>query len=151
MSPCLWCRRCGCKRILKSFDLVKYLLKSLKIWAKSVETFATFLKIWANSFKIQSKMAPNMLWFEKMAPKSHVIDILLFFFWGDPKYGLHAIHKKWLKIFSGKFGIIRAKIVRTAKNLPAPTPMLPALPAFNVHTRQNESYRNLKWTREDSL
>jgi len=29
-------------------------------------------------------------------------------------------HKKWSKIFSGKFGEIRAKILRTPKNLPAP-------------------------------
>jgi len=32
-------------------------------------------------------------------------------------------HKKWPKIFSGKFEEIRAKILRTSKNLPAPTPM----------------------------
>jgi len=32
-------------------------------------------------------------------------------------------HKKWPKIFLGKFGEIRAKILRTPKKLPAPTPM----------------------------
>jgi len=51
-------------------------------------------------------MAPNVLWFEKMAPKTTL-----------------KSHKKWPKNFSGNFGEIRAKIFRTPKNLPAPTPM----------------------------
>jgi len=37
-----WCRRRGCKRTTKSFDLSKIRAKSLKIWAES-------LKIWAES------------------------------------------------------------------------------------------------------
>jgi len=35
-----------------------------------------------------------------------------------------VMHTKWPKIFSGKFGEIRAKILRTPKNLPAPAPMV---------------------------
>jgi len=70
-----WCRRRGCrwcKRTPKSFDLVETRLKSLKIRAKSVKTFA-------NSLQLRAKMAPNVcdlkeiapnvLSFEKMAPK----------------------------------------------------------------------------------
>ena len=73
-----WCRRRGAggwKRIPKSSDLVKIRAKSMEIWAKSVKTFAKSLrilakslKIWAKSKKIRAKMAPNVLWFEKMAP-----------------------------------------------------------------------------------
>jgi len=32
-------------------------------------------------------------------------------------------YKKWPKILSSKFGEILAKILRTPRNLPAPTPM----------------------------
>jgi len=32
-------------------------------------------------------------------------------------------HKKWSKNFSGKFEESREKILRTPKNLPAPSPM----------------------------
>jgi len=59
-----------------------------------------------------------VLWFEEMAPKI----TRRLSFGGHPKYGLHK-HKKWPKIFSGKFEEIRAKILRTPKNLPAPTTM----------------------------
>jgi len=34
------------------------------------------------------------------------------------------VHKKWRNIFTDKFGEIRAKILRTPKNLPAPIPVL---------------------------
>jgi len=45
------------------------------------------------------------------------------FFEGHPKQDLHE--KDVRKNFSGKFGAIRAKILRTPKNVPAPTPMVP--------------------------
>jgi len=50
----------GCKGTPKSFDLVKLREKSRDVWAKYVITFAKSLKIWANSPKIQAKMAPNL-------------------------------------------------------------------------------------------
>jgi len=63
-----WCRRCGCKRTPKSFDLskiraksLKIRAKSLKIWAKSMLKFPKYLKIWANYLKIRAKMAPNVV------------------------------------------------------------------------------------------
>ena len=63
-----WCRRRGCrecKRIPRSFDLLKIRAKSVEIWTKSVKTFTNALKIWAESQKIQAKMAPNILRIEK--------------------------------------------------------------------------------------
>jgi len=46
--------------------------------------------------------------------------------------GLQGVqaHKKWPKDFSGKFGEIRAKILRIPKNLPAPTDRQTSL--FNI-------------------
>jgi len=49
-------------------------------------------------------MAPNMLWFENNGAR---IDMKSFL---ETKY------------FSGKFGRLQAKLLRTPKNLPAPTP-----------------------------
>jgi len=43
-------------------------------------------------------------------------------------------YKKWPKSFSGKFGEIRAKILCTPKNLPAPTPV-PLLTSQTVITQ----------------
>jgi len=87
------------------------------------------MKIWANSLKIQAKIAPNLLWLKEMAPnvfhlkswspKSHEN----VFFGGHPKNGLQYSQKTWPKSFSGTFGEIRAKILRTPRKLPAPTPM----------------------------
>jgi len=37
----------------------------VEIWTKSVKTFTNALKIWAESQKIQAKMAPNILRIEK--------------------------------------------------------------------------------------
>jgi len=37
------------------------------------------------------------------------------FFCGHSKFGPHAMHSRWPKIFSGKFGEIWAKILRTPK------------------------------------
>ena len=62
-----WCRRRGCKRTYKSFDLSKSWAKSLKIWAKSLKIWLKSLKIWAKSFKIRAKMAPNVVLLPKMA------------------------------------------------------------------------------------
>jgi len=89
------------------------------------------LKIWAKSLKIWAKMAPNLVWFHKMQkntwrpffiPRSSLKREVI------PKKGLHDLWgKKFVgkvaQNFSGKFGI-RAKIFRTPKNLPAPTPVV---------------------------
>jgi len=45
----------------KSFDLVKIWSKSLIRDVKSVKTFAKSVKFWANSLKIQTKIAPNLI------------------------------------------------------------------------------------------
>ena len=62
--------------------------------AKSFKSRAKSLKTFTNSVKVWAKMAPNIVWFEKTCAQ-----------------------------FLGKFVRIRAKIIRTPKNLPAPTPM----------------------------
>ena len=49
----------GCKRTLKSFDLVKIREKSVEIWAKSLKTFTKSLKIWANSWKYEQEWRPK--------------------------------------------------------------------------------------------
>jgi len=54
------------------------------------------------------------------------------------------MNKKWPKTFLGKFGEIRAKFLRTPKNLPAPTPMpfdpsvcywIHGVPHFSIRAR----------------
>jgi len=90
-----WCRRRVCKRTPKSFDLLKIRAKSLEILAKS-------LKIWA-------KMAPNVC---RKIGEDH-------FFVVTPKNGWQKLHN-----FLGKnCTTFWAKILRTPKNLLAPTPM----------------------------
>jgi len=53
-----WCRRRGCKRTPKSFDLSKIRAKSLKIWAKP-------LNIWAKFLKTRAEMVPNVVCLQK--------------------------------------------------------------------------------------
>jgi len=97
-----------CKRTPKSFDLSKIRAKSLKM---------------------RAKMAPNVVWFQKIAPnisrKTHE-DL----FGAHTKKGLHDLWSLWEKFcrqvpqnFSSKFRKILAKILRTPRNLPAPKPM----------------------------
>ena len=92
-----WSWECrGCKRIPKRFDL---------------------LKIWATSLKIRIKMALNVAWLHKMAPevckKTHE-DL----FWRSHQKGVDDLCgrefacKSCTKNFCGKFGEIRAKILR---------------------------------------
>ena len=117
MATGQWCRRRGCKRTIKSFDLVKIRAKSLKIREKPVKTFAKSLKIW-------TEMPPNVVWLEKKWFPTFS-ESYEDFFWrpSQTKVCLRKCsHKKWPKRFSGKFGEIRAKIFRTPKNLPDPTP-----------------------------
>jgi len=110
-----WCRRY--KRTPNSFDLSKIRAKSLKTWEKS-------LKIWA-------KWYPTFFCFKKMAPSvcrkwSHTKN--------HPKKGVHDLWgRKSHKNILGKFGEIWAKILRTPKNFPAPTPM------FGEHTNHHLS------------
>ena len=83
----------GCKRTPKTLDLskiweksLKIQAKSLKIWAKSLKIREKSLKIWAQSLKSRAQMAPNVVWFENMAPnvcrntqKQHMKTFFLFF------------------------------------------------------------------------
>jgi len=118
-----WCRLRGCRGCQltpKSFALLriwanslKIRAKSLKIWALSLKIWAKSLKIWAKSLKIRAKMAPNVVWLQKMAPNvcRKTQDDLL----GEvtPKKGLHDLcgkifgRKSRTKSFQkhlGKFG-----------------------------------------------
>ena len=54
--PKEWCRRRGYKRTLKSFDLSKIQAKTRNVKAISL--------------KIRAKMAPNVVWLQKMEPTS---------------------------------------------------------------------------------
>jgi len=64
-------------------------------------------------------MAPNVLWFEEG---------------NGAQYGLHEkiFTQKVAQKSFGQFGEIRAKILRTPKNLPAPTPMQCGIPVCDV-------------------
>ena len=88
-----WCRRRVWKRTTESFDVAKIHAKSVKIWAKSLKTFTKSLKILVNPWKYEQKWHPK---------ESEEI------FVGGRRF------------FSGKFGRIRAKILRIPKNLPLP-------------------------------
>jgi len=84
----------GCKRITKSCDL---------------------LKIWAKALKIRVKIAPNVVWLQKLAPKVCIKTHEELFLVVTPKRDLHDlcgrkfVSKSCTKNFSGKFGEIRAK------------------------------------------
>ena len=79
----------------------------MEIWTKNVKTFAKYLEIWA-------KMAPN---FCRITWRAAFLEVI-------PKKGLFKkiFAQNVVQRFSGKFGEIRAKILRTHKKLPAPTP-----------------------------
>ena len=65
-------------------------------------------------------MASQICWYEKNVAQRVLI-------WGNgAQYGLHEkiFAQKIAQKFSGKFGEIRAKILRTPKNLPAATPVV---------------------------
>jgi len=90
-----WRRGCkDCKRTPKSFDL---------------------LKIWTKAQRIRVKIAPNVVWLKKMAPKVCIKKTWRPFFGGCTKK--RSSRSLWDKIcsqklhkkFSGKFGEIRAK------------------------------------------
>jgi len=76
----------------KSFDFVKIREKSMEIWAQSVQIFANFLQI-------RAKMELDT---EKNGAQN---DMKTFFLWRS--FSLY--------IFSGTFGEIWAKILRTPK------------------------------------
>jgi len=80
----------------------KFGKKSRGNLGKSVQTFTKSLKIWANSRKYEQEWRPT-------APKI----TWRAFFW----------RSLFMEFFSGTFGRIRAKILRTPKKLPAPSPM----------------------------
>jgi len=97
-----WCRRWGCRGCNctpKSFDIVKIRAKSHKIRENPL-----------NSGTFWTQMALNTLWFENNGARIDMKSIFL---------GGHCF-----EVFSGRFGSIRAKFLRTPKNLPAPAPVL---------------------------
>jgi len=113
-------REARCKRITGSSDLSNIQAKFLKIWAESLKTGAKCLKIGA-------KMAPSVFLISKhCAQRPNVKD----FFWRSCQQKVFMIfvgenlQAKSHKNLSGKFRKIRAKILRTPKNLPAPTLMV---------------------------
>jgi len=83
----------------------------------------------------RAKMAPNLLWFEKIGAQRVQNHMKTFFSFQKRSSWENTRTKKWLKNFSGKFGEIRAKILRTPKHLPAPTPMLLIPPLQIFHCR----------------
>jgi len=103
-----WCWGWECKCIPKSFNL---------------------LKIWATSLKIRVKMAPNIVWLQKMAPKvcrkTHE-DL----FGGHTKKGLNdlcgreCVGKTCTKNVLEKFGEIRVKNPSQPQKLPTLQPMM---------------------------
>ena len=151
------CRMQGrreCNHTPKSFDLMKIREKSVDIWAKYVKTFAKSLYVlwfckngtqhqsanffWRSSLylvlfgqvrgdlgkfrrNLGKKVAWSVLWFQKMHRTWK--EMQSFFFGG---------HFLWS--FSGKFGEIWAKILRTPKNSPAPTPMSKATKFWQQRT-----------------
>ena len=62
LHPCSpqWCRRRGAQKLW----FVENPWKS----SQSMKMFAKYLKFWANYLKIRIKMAPNVVWFWKIAP-----------------------------------------------------------------------------------
>ena len=97
----------------------------------------------ANHILIWKKMVPNVLWFEKNGAQNHTKTVFLEVI--RTVFMKRNSHKKWPKIFSGKFGKIRAKILRTPKNLPASTPMNGSV--MNVVCYELVCYeRGLLWT-----
>ena len=95
---------------------------------KICETLPKSPKIWANTLKIRAKMAPNLLWFEKNGAQSGQNDMKTFFLlevipkWSSWK-SVRVFAQNVAQNYFSKFGKIRAKILCTPKNLPAPTPM----------------------------
>ena len=99
----------------------------LKLGKRARKSFDV-MKIWAKSLKIRIKMARNVAWLYKMAPKvcrkTHK-DLLL----RSHKKRLHVpfwekiCRQKLHKNFFGQFGEIRGKILCIPKNLLAPTPV----------------------------
>jgi len=68
------------------------------------------------------------------------------FFWRSPQknVGLRkCLHKKWPKNFSGKFGEVQAKILRTPQNLPAPTPTACLKRLAGILRKKQATKRNL--------
>jgi len=101
-----WCMRRGCWGAKRNPNVLIYWnpAKSLKIWAK---------------------MSPNVVWLQKMVPnvcrKTHES----IFSRSHPKKGPLWEKIYWQKSHKtfGKFGVLRATILRTPKNFPAPTLM----------------------------
>ena len=108
----------GCEGGASARPKVCLLKIQAKFWVISVKTFAKTLIIWA-------KMVPNVVWFEKKQRLTSAESHEILFLELIPKEGLleKMFAQKWSKNFSGKCGEIRAKILRTPKNLPAPAPM----------------------------
>ena len=148
-----WCSRRGCrgwKRIPKTFDLVKIRAKSIKLRAKSVEIWQKCVKTFAKALYVLALISQNL---QKWPPKIKVPPFFswrscyYFVLFGEvrgnlgkgnfgkngawsalvwknaPSMKRNAVVFFEVIFFSGKLGEIWAKILRTPKNLPAPTPM----------------------------
>jgi len=102
-----WCRRQGCKRTPKSFDLSKNWTKSLKIWAK---------------------MTPNVIWLQKMAPNVWRNTNEYLYFGGRTKNGLCGrkfVGKGRTTTFRASLRKFGQKSRHSPKNFLAPTPVVP--------------------------
>jgi len=102
-----WCRRQGASAPLKVLICWNFALNPWKSWQKWHPTLFDFIK-WRPTFAEKHKKTV---------------------FRGHPKKGLHDLWGKRFvgkvaQNFSGTFGKIRAKILHTPTNLPAPTPMV---------------------------
>jgi len=110
----------GCKCTSKKFDLSKFLAKSLEILSNSLEILAKSLKIWAKS----GKMAPNVVWFQKMAPNLVRKNIKTFFWRSHQKNRQDRCRRSFASKFAQKLfrqtWEILSKIFRTAKYLLTP-------------------------------
>ena len=130
-----WCRRRGVQMHPKSVDFSKIWAKSLKIRAKSMksgkipknpgkihEILGKILETrWKNGAQrcLIFKNGAQRLQKNRLRPLLEVIptERSPWSLW--EKICREKLHKN----FSGKFGEFRSKMLRTPKNLPAPTPM----------------------------
>jgi len=120
-------REQGYKRTPKSFDLVKIRAKPVEIWVKwnlwkpSQNLWKSGQTPWKHGQNIAKRALICKTWRSTFA-KSNEDRFTLLEVIPKKVFMRRYLHEKWPKIFSGKFGEIQAKILRTPKNFPAPTP-----------------------------